>query len=114
MEVGLVDRGVPAGELDEAVNALAAALMASSPRVLAQGKRAFRERLPLDEEAASVRSTEVLVACARSADARGGIAAFPGEWTPDRDPTVAFLPASARRPSVRTGWNDFDATPPPR
>jgi enoyl-CoA hydratase/carnithine racemase len=76
LEVGLVNRVVPAGELDAAVKELAASLLALSPRVLGQGKRAFYDLADLDETEAYARATDLMVSCAGSEDAREGIAAF--------------------------------------
>jgi enoyl-CoA hydratase/carnithine racemase len=76
LEVGLVNRVVPTAQLDAAVQELADSLRAFSPRVLAEGKRAFYELAGLDETEAYARATERMVSCAGSDDAREGIAAF--------------------------------------
>jgi len=75
-EVGLVNRVVPPKELDAAVHALCDSLLAQSPRVLAQGKRAFYELQHLDEATAYERATAIMSSCVRSDDAKEGIRAF--------------------------------------
>ncbi|MFO0891773.1 MAG: enoyl-CoA hydratase [Isosphaeraceae bacterium] len=76
LEVGLVNRVVPAEELDGAVRTMADALLGQSPRVLAQGKRAFYDLQGLSESEAYERATELMSSCVRTDDAKEGIAAF--------------------------------------
>src|SRR5215831_1059662 len=59
LELGLVNRVVPAAQLDDAVQELVDALLASSPLTLRLGKRAFYDQLALDEATAYERATEV-------------------------------------------------------
>src|SRR5205823_4685115 len=76
LALGLVNRVVPAAELDEAVDGLVAAILASSPATVRLGKAAFYEGLDLDELAAYDRATEVMVGNVLRRDAREGIGAF--------------------------------------
>jgi enoyl-CoA hydratase/carnithine racemase len=85
LELGLVNRVVPADRLDAAVSELADAVLASSPLVLGLGKRAFYELHDLPEEDAYRRAVDVMTDNALRHDAQEGIAAFlqkrPPEWT---------------------------------
>lgn len=84
-ELGLLNRVVPADQLDGAVNALVESLLTSSPMVLALGKRAFYELRSLPEEEAYRGAVEVMTGNALRHDAQEGISAFlqkrPPEWT---------------------------------
>jgi enoyl-CoA hydratase/carnithine racemase len=73
---GLVNRVVPAADLEDAVVALARRIAQSSPRVLALGKRAFYEQEGTDERAAYGLACAVMVENARTDDAHEGIRAF--------------------------------------
>jgi enoyl-CoA hydratase/carnithine racemase len=75
-ELGLVNRVVPAGELDAAVQQYVDALVASSPHVLTLGKAAFYEQLGMSEAAAYERATQVMIDNAVCADAQEGMSAF--------------------------------------
>lgn len=75
-ELGLVNRVVPADQLDAAVQELAEPILASSPYVVALGKAAFYEQLPLDEATAYVQATRTIAANAAHFDAQEGITAF--------------------------------------
>ncbi len=75
-ELGLVNRVVPAAELDAAVQDYADALLASSPWTLRIGKAAFYDQLPLDEATAYARATAVMTDNALHRDAQEGISAF--------------------------------------
>jgi enoyl-CoA hydratase/carnithine racemase len=75
-ELGLVNRVVPAEQLDAAVQELVDALLVSSAAVLAQGKAEFYRQLPLDEATAYVHATAAIAASAAHADAQEGITAF--------------------------------------
>ncbi len=83
-ELGLVNRVVPIGELDQAVDEFVAAIQAQSPTVIALGKRAFYDLRELDEPAAYERAVDVMTANALQYDAQEGIAAFlqkrPPRW----------------------------------
>jgi enoyl-CoA hydratase/carnithine racemase len=86
-EIGLVNRVVPAGELDGAVDALLGKLAAASPAAVKRGKQAifamevmsFSEALPFAEAQIALAS--------RSSDAEEGLAAFnekrPPRWLAD-------------------------------
>ena len=74
-----------AGRLDEAVDELTAAVVASSPLVLRLGKQAFYDLHDLPEEEAYRRAVDVMTDNALRHDAQEGIAAFlakrPPGWT---------------------------------
>jgi enoyl-CoA hydratase/carnithine racemase len=73
---GLVNRVVPAHDLDTAVAEYVEAVLAASPLVVRLGKAAFYDQLPLDEAAAYVRAVEVMTANALCRDAQEGMSAF--------------------------------------
>jgi enoyl-CoA hydratase/carnithine racemase len=73
---GLVNRVVPAGELEAAVVALARRIAQSSASVLALGKRAFYDQEGLVEAAAYELTRAVMVGNAQADDAHEGIHAF--------------------------------------
>jgi enoyl-CoA hydratase/carnithine racemase len=75
-ELGLVNRVVPATDLDGAVKDLADAIVASSPWTIAIGKQAFYDQLALDEATAYERATQVMSDNAVGADAQEGMQAF--------------------------------------
>lgn len=75
-EWGLVNRVVPAGELQEAVSDLAGRIGRFSAGVLAIGKRAFYEQLDLAEPEAYSYTRRVMAANAAMDDAAEGIGAF--------------------------------------
>jgi enoyl-CoA hydratase/carnithine racemase len=83
-ELGLVNRVVPADQLDAAVEELTSAILATSPHVVALGKAAFYEQLPLAEAAAYVEATRIIAANAAHPDGQEGITAFlekrPAKW----------------------------------
>ena len=87
LDWGLVNRVVPADQLDATVVALAGQIMQFSASTLALGKRAFYEQLGLDEPAAYSAMTTVMVDNALQPTAREGMHAFvekrPPVW-PDR------------------------------
>src|SRR5205809_501449 len=76
LELGLVNRVVPAAQLDEAVRELAEAILAASPLTVRLGKRAFYEQLMLDEATAYEQATKVMTDNALRKDAQEGIRAF--------------------------------------
>ncbi|HEY0980613.1 MAG TPA: enoyl-CoA hydratase [Schlesneria sp.] len=76
LEVGLVNRVVPAAELDTTVKELTDAIVASSPMTLQLGKRAFYDQLNLDESTAYDRATNIMTDNALKHDAQEGISAF--------------------------------------
>ena len=73
---GLVNRVVPAAELDAATDELAARIIRSSPSVLALGKRAFYAQEATDEVQAYALTCGVMVDNARAEDAQEGMQAF--------------------------------------
>jgi enoyl-CoA hydratase/carnithine racemase len=85
LELGLVNRVVPAERLDDAVRELTDAVLASSPLVVGLGKRAFHDLHDLPEEEAYRRAVDVMTDNALRHDAQEGIAAFlrkrKPEWT---------------------------------
>lgn len=85
VEWGLVNRVVPASELDEAVMSLASRIAASSPLTVAIGKEAFYRQIDVDQRQAYDLTKNVMALNAMAADAQEGIDAFltkrPPEWT---------------------------------
>jgi enoyl-CoA hydratase/carnithine racemase len=85
LQFGLVNRVVPAADLDGAVQDLAAAILAASPLVVRLGKAAFYDQLALAEPEAYDRATEVMTENAVCRDAQEGMSAFlqkrPPQWT---------------------------------
>lgn len=75
-ELGLVNRVVPAEDLDAAVHEYVEGILATSPLTVRLGKAAFYEQLALTEEAAYERATEVMTANAVCRDAQEGMQAF--------------------------------------
>ena len=85
LEWGLVNRVVPAAELDDAVDELVASISRSSPLTLAIGKEAFYQQVELDEHRAYDLAKSVMTMNSMAADAQEGIGAFlekrPPKWT---------------------------------
>jgi enoyl-CoA hydratase/carnithine racemase len=75
-ELGLVNRVVPADQLDAAVQEYTDAVLASSPLTVRLGKAAFYDQLALDEPAAYERATDVMTDNALRHDAQEGMTAF--------------------------------------
>ncbi len=75
-EIGLVNRVVPAADLDAAVAEFVDAILASSPLTLSLGKSAFYEGLHLPEPDAYLLATRHMIENVGLADAQEGIAAF--------------------------------------
>jgi enoyl-CoA hydratase/carnithine racemase len=86
-ELGLVNRVVPADQLDAAVRELTDAIVTNSPLAIRLGKRAFHELRDLSEESAYEQAVEIMTANAVRHDAQEGISAFlekrRPEWTGD-------------------------------
>jgi enoyl-CoA hydratase/carnithine racemase len=84
LAVGLVNRVVPADQLDAAIRELTDAIVASSPAIINLGKRAFYDQLALDEPLAYERATCLIAENASHDDAQEGISAFlekrPPRW----------------------------------
>ncbi len=89
LAAGLVNRVVPADELDATVEEFCESILASSADVLALGKAAFYDQLSCDEQTAYQRAVEIIIDNALRADAQEGISAFlekrPPVWG-TRDP----------------------------
>ena len=85
LEWGLVNRVVPASELDSSVEELVAAISRSSPLIVGIGKEAFYEQLELDEHRAYDLTKSVMAMNSMAADAQEGMCAFlekrPPRWT---------------------------------
>lgn len=75
-DLGLVNRVVPAAEIDAAVQEYVDALLACSPSTIRLGKRAFYEQRALDEAAAYDVATGIMTDNAVHPDAQEGIRAF--------------------------------------
>jgi enoyl-CoA hydratase/carnithine racemase len=84
-EWGLVNRVVPAEELDAAVDELVAAIARSSPLTVEIGKEAFYAQVDLAEHEAYEHTQGVMARNAATADAQEGMCAFlekrPPTWT---------------------------------
>jgi len=76
LEWGLVNRVVPARELDAAVDELVSAISRSSPLTIGIGKEAFYEQVELDEHRAYDLTKSVMAMNSMAADAQEGICAF--------------------------------------
>src|SRR5262249_9392494 len=76
LELGLVNRVAPAGDLDAAVREYVAAILESTPLTIRLGKAAFYDQLALDEPTAYERATAVMTANALRHDAQEGVTAF--------------------------------------
>jgi enoyl-CoA hydratase/carnithine racemase len=74
--LGLVNRVVPAAELDGAVWALARQIAAKSPLTLAIGKEAFYRQSELDLDEAYAYASEVMTRNMLARDAEEGVDAF--------------------------------------
>jgi enoyl-CoA hydratase/carnithine racemase len=85
LEWGLVNRVVPAPDLDAAVDQLVSAISRSSPLTVGIGKEAFYEQVELDEHRAYDLTKSVMAMNSLAADAQEGICAFlekrPPTWT---------------------------------
>jgi enoyl-CoA hydratase/carnithine racemase len=75
-ELGLVNRVVPASQLDAAIDEYVQAIVASSPLTIRLGKAAFYDQLALDETTAYERATDVMTDNATRRDAQEGMQAF--------------------------------------
>lgn len=76
LDWGLVNRTVPAGELDAAADALAQRIAKASPRTVAIGKEAFYAQVERDEDGAYELTKSVMTRNASIADAQEGMSAF--------------------------------------
>jgi enoyl-CoA hydratase/carnithine racemase len=84
-EWGLVNRVVPADELEEEVAELVAKVTRSSPLTVQIGKRAFYDQIELDEPGAYELTRSVMASNAQTCDAQEGMGAFldkrPPTWS---------------------------------
>lgn len=76
VNMGLINKAVPAEELDEATFDLASRLAAQSPEAMKLGLTAFYEQSDMDFEAALPFLAEKLMQCLTSEDAREGLMSF--------------------------------------
>jgi enoyl-CoA hydratase/carnithine racemase len=83
VEWGLINRAVPAAELEEAVAELVDAIASASPFTVGLGKEAFYAQIELDEHRAYDLTKTVMTMNAQAADAREGICAFLGKRAPE-------------------------------
>jgi enoyl-CoA hydratase/carnithine racemase len=85
VEWGLVNRAVPAAELDSAAAELVAAIAASSSLIIGIGKQAFYAQIDLDEHRAYDLTKGVMATNSVAGDAQEGMSAFlekrPPTWT---------------------------------
>ena len=79
---GLVNRAVPADQLDATVDGLVDAITSSSPMTVGIGKAAFYTQIELDEHRAYDHTKAVMTANALAGDAQEGIGAFLEKRTP--------------------------------
>src|SRR5438132_240062 len=80
---GLVNRVVPAAELDAAVADLAERIATASPLVVGLGKQAFYRQIDLDKRQAYDLTKVVMSMNAMTGDAQEGICAFLQKRTPN-------------------------------
>jgi enoyl-CoA hydratase/carnithine racemase len=76
LEIGLVNRAVPAAELDNAVATLAETIAGKSPKILAIGKEAFYRQADMGLTDAYAYASEVMTKNMMARDAEEGIDAF--------------------------------------
>ena len=79
---GLVNRVVPAAEIDAAVDALVARIAQHSPLVVGIGKEAFYAQIELDEHRAYDLTRAVMTMNAQADDAQEGMGAFLDKRSP--------------------------------
>lgn len=76
LQLGLINRVVPAEKLDEAVQALVDAIVSKSPVAVAMGKEMFYQQLEMGMEEAYRYASEVIARNMMAEDAAEGIEAF--------------------------------------
>jgi enoyl-CoA hydratase/carnithine racemase len=79
---GLVNKVVPAGELDDAINALAGTLLAKPQQALAGGKRFFYRQIELGMEDAYKEAAAVITSQMLADEALEGVGAFVAKRKP--------------------------------
>jgi len=82
LDWGLINRVVPPNELDAAVDALCATLLAKPPAALAEGKRFFPPQLGLDIESAYAEAAALLTRQTLSDEGLEGLSAFEAKRAP--------------------------------
>lgn len=82
-EWGLVNRVVPEGDLDTAVDELVMAILRSSPAVIGLGKQAFYAQVDVDQHSAYQQTQPVMVKNALMDDAQEGMGAFLEKRSPN-------------------------------
>jgi enoyl-CoA hydratase/carnithine racemase len=95
-EWGLINRAVPAAELDAAVDDLMLRATRGSAGSKAAGKRTFYAQIELDQAAAYRHTIEVMANGAMTGDAQEGIAAFLAKRRPAFTPPNPSDPAAGR------------------
>ena len=85
-EVGLINRAVPADDLDAEVAAVLARLLAGGPSALAAAKRLVYTVPGMERKAAFARTTELSQSLFASAEAAEGMAAYREKRPPSRAP----------------------------
>jgi enoyl-CoA hydratase/carnithine racemase len=76
VQMGLVNRAVPAAELDAVVNETAAAIAGKAPDAIALGKRAFSDQIELPLEESYALASRAMVENLGFASAAAGIDGF--------------------------------------
>lgn len=93
---GLVNRVVPAGDLDAATLDLLERATRGSPSSKALGKRAFYTQIGMDQPQAYAYAVEVMAAASQTPDAREGVASFLEKRKPEWGSTEDQSPSSRR------------------
>ena len=83
LDYGLLNRVVPAAELDDAVDGLIARLLANSPTAIMLGKKAFRAMEDMTLSQCFEYAQLMIARASQSADAREGMRAFLEKREPD-------------------------------
>jgi enoyl-CoA hydratase/carnithine racemase len=76
LAAGLVNKVVPAAQLESATRELAEKIAALSPDIIGLGKQAFYEQIDMPQDKAYEYTKEVMSLNAKAADAHEGITAF--------------------------------------
>jgi len=87
--IGLINRAVPASEIDSVVDEVVADLLAGSPAALAASKRLLAEVPGMSTEDAFAWTAELSASLFRTDEAKEGMTAFlekrPASWIPNSD-----------------------------
>ncbi len=104
---GLINRAVPADELDDEIDGLVERITASSRRVVALGKQAFYRQIDMAEEDAYEYAADVMTGNAQLPDAHEGIGAFldkrAPQWPASHPATSGAQGMSGESGSPHTG-----------